>query len=67
MTNWILMVARDLGEIPGPPFEIIPRGRGKSDVAAYKFFRWYGRRHKEELYALMVQELKKAYLYGSTE
>lgn len=63
-SNIIQRALASLDETPGPPFEIIPKGRGEADVAVYKFFRWYNRRHKKELSAAVIQKLKRYYLYG---
>jgi len=31
------------------PIEVIPKGRSKSDVLLYKFWRWYIKKHRKEI------------------
>jgi len=54
-----------LNEVPGSPFEIIPKGRGRVDAAVYKFFRWYNRRYKREISSEVERGLKTFLLKGS--
>ena len=46
--------------------EFIPVGRGPTDVALYKFLRWWARKNRRQNYDVAVKAFHEMSLYGTS-